>query len=218
LREDYEKFIRIAQEELPDSATLELRGNASPSRYNLIPCKIRDLNSLIVEQGDGEKKYNRGLFLDVFPFDHFSKKNSLRYTYERFVKFAFISAGKLKESVDYKDDSLFRKICSMFTRLWLSLFQLTLKVARKEIDRSVENSERRPQLGFGYDVPFKACHPSSVVFPLKEICFEGYSFFCPNKTELFLKGSFGPDYMTPPPEHKRVVHALKIIPDLRMKA
>ena len=214
-REDYERFIEIAKNELPASVVMQLRGQAAYLRYNHNPCKLRDRNSRIVETGETEANPEKGLFIDIFPFDAFSKKGSLRYFYERIVKHSFIIMGKLKDSLAYKEFSLMRKIYSKFHVLWLFLFRVSLRWAEAEIRISRKKQTSRPYIGFGFDVPFKANYPRDVVFPLKSIEFEGYMFSCPNNISMFLSASFGSDYMIPIPEHLRKVHALEIFPDLR---
>lgn len=214
-REDYERFVQIAERELPDSVVMQLRDQETYLRFNVNPCKIRDRFSRIVEPGEPELNPEKGLFLDVFPFDSYSRRGSLRFFYERMIKHFFIVMGKFKDSMAYRDLSMTRSLLSKFHRLWLIMFRLSLGWTLVEVKRSRKYCEQRPFVGFGFDVPFKACYPDEVVYPLKEIEFEGYRFMCPNNIHVFLSTSFGPNYMTPPPVCKRKVHALEIVPDLR---
>ncbi len=214
-REDYEKFLAIAADELPDSVMLDLRIASTPSRYNIIPCKIRDLNSIIVEPGNNFEGAYQGIFLDIFPFDWFSPKNTFRFKYEHFLKSAYIFIVKLKESIFYKQESSGRRFLSYFNFLWLLLFKGILKISRKEIERNLRGEVGKAQLGFGYDVPFHGYFDPIEIFPLKEAFFEGYEFFVPKRSDQYLKKLFGSDFMTPPPVENRKTHSLKIIPDLK---
>lgn len=217
-RDDYEKFVTIAVNELPKSVMLELRIASTSTRYNIIPCKVRDLNSIIVEPGNNLKDSNQGIFLDIFPFDWYSPKKSLRFIYENFIKSTYVVIVKLKESVFYKEDSFLRRFLSYFNFLWKFLFKCNLRVSRKQIEKNIKiKGLKKAQLGRGYDVPFYGYFDPKEIFPLKEVPFEGYDFFVPNRTELYLKKLFGLDFMTPPPLAKREIHALKIIPDLANK-
>lgn len=49
-------------------------------------------------------------------------------------------------------------------------------------------------------------YKKDLIFPLKEIEFEGHKFYCPNNTKSYLLSYYGKDYMKLPPEHKRIVH------------
>ncbi len=215
LRADYERFLSIADKELPDSVMLDLRKASTASRYNILPCKLRDLNSIIIEPGNNLEDSEQGIFLDIFPFDWFSPNRSFRFKYESFLKSAYILIVKLKESVFYKEDSAVRRVLSYFNFLWLMLFRWNLKLGQKEIEKSFKKEMERTQIGFGYDVPFKCYFDPIEIFPLKEALFEGYEFFIPNREDLYLEKLFGSDYMTPPPVDKRRAHSIKIIPNLK---
>ena len=47
------------------------------------------------------------------------------------------------------------------------------------------------------------------IFPLKEICFEGYNFVVPNNSDAYLRKIYG-DYMCLPDVSNVEIHTLKI--------
>ena len=49
----------------------------------------------------------------------------------------------------------------------------------------------------------------SIYFPIKQISFEGVMFNAPNNVNLYLSTIYG-DYMTLPPEEKRVNHKIQV--------
>jgi lipopolysaccharide cholinephosphotransferase len=55
IREDYEKFLDIAKEELPKDLFLQTRETDPYYDYLALPCKIRDTKSLIIENGTEKK-------------------------------------------------------------------------------------------------------------------------------------------------------------------
>ena len=69
IREDYDRFIQIAQQELPSDLFLQTRETDPNYDYLALPCKIRDKKSLIISTGIEKKKYQMGLFIDIFPAD-----------------------------------------------------------------------------------------------------------------------------------------------------
>lgn len=213
-RLDFERFIEIAKAQLPDSVMLDLRGERRDNHFALNPCKLRDLNSAILEPCSQESE-NNGIYIDIFPFDRFSPRNSLRFKYEKLLKLSYRSIGKLKDSVYYKDLSFSRRIYSFFNPLWLGLFSGYQKLAKREILVSQRRNSRGFQIGFGFDVPFCWYFDPDFIFPLKEAEFEGYKFFIPNKETHYLALFYGDNFMTLPPLDKRKSHAIKIIPDLK---
>jgi len=74
MREDYEKFIKIAQKEFPDDLFIQTRETDPLYDYLPLPCKVRDKKSLIIAEGMTDKKYHQGLFVDIFPVVRFHKK------------------------------------------------------------------------------------------------------------------------------------------------
>lgn len=64
-REDYEKFLEIAQRELPSD--LFLQTNKTDPEYSREITKVRKLNTLLIETGEtGNENYCHGIFIDIF--------------------------------------------------------------------------------------------------------------------------------------------------------
>lgn len=67
-RKDYERFLQIAQEKLPE--TMFLQTKETDKEYPLPWAKIRKNGTLLIETGEtGEEKYHHGIFVDIFPYD-----------------------------------------------------------------------------------------------------------------------------------------------------
>ena len=67
-RKDYERFLQIAQEKLPE--TMFLQTKETDKEYPLPWAKIRKNGTLLIETGEtGEEKYHHGIFVDIIPYD-----------------------------------------------------------------------------------------------------------------------------------------------------
>ena len=68
LSDDYEKFIEIAQQELPDDVFLQTR--KTDKEYPLYITKLRDKYSTYEEQNVARLNCHKGIFIDIFPMDY----------------------------------------------------------------------------------------------------------------------------------------------------
>ena len=68
LSDDYEKFIEIAQQELPDDVFLQTR--KTDKKYPLYITKLRDKYSTYEEQNVARLNCHKGIFIDIFPMDY----------------------------------------------------------------------------------------------------------------------------------------------------
>jgi len=211
-REDYEEFIKFFNKYQFRTIEIELRGASKNSAGNIVPCKIRDLYSIIAEPSS---TCERGIFIDIFPYDKFHSAGRATVWWERGLKQCYKAIVKLKESKYYKKDSPSRRFLGLFHYLWVAIFRLYLKIIVPQINRSRTLEGIDVMWGFGYDVPFCWYFLESDIFPLKEISFENHCFYAPSDYAKFLVRFYGLSYMNLPPEDKRISHAVKIIPDTR---
>ena len=78
-RKDYERFLQIAQEKLPE--TMFLQTKETDKEYPLPWAKIRKNGTLLIETGEtGEEKYHHGIFVDIFPYDYYKKASFICLT------------------------------------------------------------------------------------------------------------------------------------------
>ncbi|MCB1828331.1 MAG: LicD family protein, partial [Coxiellaceae bacterium] len=77
LRKDYERFIRLAPDELPSDIFMQTE-KSDPGYFNpAVPLKLRDKNSLLIEPHEVEDKHiHQGIFIDIFPYDTVPEKVS----------------------------------------------------------------------------------------------------------------------------------------------
>lgn len=212
LREDYEKFLIVAQKELPDDMFVQTRELDPLYDYLPLPCKVRDKNSLIMTEGQEKKKYNMGLFVDIFPMDRFHKK-TFTFKKEYLFKTVFYYLCKAVDCELSRETSLLKQFVYFFNPVFRSLLKTYLKKIQSTINHN-KSIGTDCFIGHGFDTPWRRFFDYYNIFPIKETKFEGYSFMIPNNADIYLTELYGKNYMTPPPKEKQVFrHAATLIPD-----
>jgi lipopolysaccharide cholinephosphotransferase len=213
MREDYEKFLRIAPLEFPPDVFLQTKETDPFYDYIPLPCKVRDLNSLHIALGQENKKYARGIFVDVFPVDRYHKGNPALFI-EKALKWCNYVASRGMDAEYYKHQSRKSLFLSYFKPVFLAVKLRYDKIAGKIIRENGKLGENC-LLGRGFDIIW--CHRFAYddIFPLGEIAFEGHTFYAPRNTGAYLTRFYGKDYMTPPPpEQRRPGHYIILKPAL----
>lgn len=200
---DLKKFTEVAQRELPEGLFLQTPETDPHTKERIV--KVRDLNSLFIENGDSfAQPYVKGIFVDIFPFVdcpdlprrwtktltrgisrscsilHHTHTYSLRATAE----FFYFGAKYLT-----------------FSALW--------RIANI-FGRKTRTCNIPTQNGYGIS------HASDAVWPLGSVMFEGREFSSPCNPDSYLTDLYG-DYMKIPAVEKRVFHSAFILPELIKK-
>lgn len=204
-REDYEKFLKIAQKQLPKGYFLQTT-DTDPG-YKCEITKVRRLNTLLIETGEtGNEKYCHGIFIDIFPYDY--------YQHSWFVKWMRWTCLIRNEKEKYRRGSLIRLLVTLYTNVVLlipieiSKFIKNRLALKPELFRN-KNSKYFTMTLF-HNIPRLTKTKDILPVKLEKNVFEGYSFFIPNNSDKFLKVVFGDDYMQLPPLSNRKTHAKKI--------
>lgn len=202
IREDYEKFVSIAQKELPDDLFLQTRDTDPYYDYLALPCKVRDKKSRIVSNGIENKKYHMGIFIDIFPADRYHLDEELFNKEKQRKSYFFYLCKALDAELD-KQNSFKKRFISLFKPIFKVL---TKQYLRKTILYINNNRElgTKCRIGHGFDTPWRRYFDYKDIFPLKEYTFENHVFFGPNNANAYLIELYGPNYMTPPPPEKRM--------------
>ncbi len=211
LREDYEKFVQIAIQEFPNDMMLQTRETDPHYKYLPLPCKVRDKKSYILSSGYEDEDSEKGLYIDIFPFDRFHT-NSVIFWWEKLLKKYNMFICKSLDSVYFTHESKIRKWLAYFHPAFHYLVVQYLKYAKKIIRKNL-NLGTNCYLGHGFDTVWKRYFKYDDIFPLIEIEFEGVKFFAPQSPDVYLRTIYG-DYMTLPPENERRckhAHVLKPI-------
>lgn len=203
IRQDYNKFLKIAPMEFPNDIFLQTSETDPEYDYLPLPCKVRDKNSLIISEGMENKKYQQGLFIDIFPADRYHK-SGLRMRYERGLKsyFRFITKcldAKLGAKRSYKNMAI-ALLEPIFRHLTLSYKKHIKHIITNNL--SLKNDECF--IGHGLDTPWRRYFEYYEIYPLKDIEFEDAIVKAPNNTHSYLTQLYGKNYMTPPSEKDRI--------------
>ena len=204
-RKDYERFLELAPKCLPDD--LFLQNTAIEPEFKLPISKIRKRGTLLIETGEtGNEKYHHGIFIDIFPFDH--------YPHEWFLKWMqwYFHVREMKKK--YKKGTIKRALVTLYTNILLlfpiefSKFVCRYFTGRKDLF----SNEEYPFMTYCLDIHDGYLTRKKDILPVKfaEHIFEGHGFYIPADPDHFLKCYFGPDYMQFPPKDQRKTHSQKI--------
>ena len=207
LREDYEKFLKIATAELDSKYFLQTWKNDDGFPYGF--SKIRKKNTVYVEAIDQKTSGHKELWIDIFPYDVYPDNVDCRKEQgKKLMKYRYTLMMKVGMTPWARHRSIIEKIvvfCKYIPYIMLS------KVKTKE--ELIENSEEEmmkynstksanvfPQGGgvpYGKWVIPNECVEETVLLP-----FEDDEFMAPKKYNEYLTLSYG-DYMKLPPIEKR---------------
>lgn len=199
-RKDYNKFLQIAQAELPSH--LFLQNYKTEKDFTLNFTKIRNNNTTFVEYSYAHLDMNHGVYIDIFPLDGISGSRVAKKIDNRRINWLYLGiCGHYL--IDTKPIKLHNKII----RLILKTLYTPLKL-HKMIDGIVER--------YDYDKcdlvsnHFGAWGKREIV-PREyfgagcELEFENVSVMAPYNYEKYLTNIYG-DYMTPPPKEQQISH------------
>ncbi|WP_029452110.1 LicD family protein [Clostridium algidicarnis] len=216
-REDYEKFLKVAKEELPDDLyvqnldTTEFAGNTWT--------QIKDRKSKIVLSEDA--KYHQGLYIDIFPMDSYSNNFFKRNFVEKIHKLSYIKVqainAPLKKPI-LKGMNFPKNIIKILLKIVFFVFAIfdynkIYEMNIKSKNKRIENIKKNSKTNYGYgtevlnwDVGFNA----EDVLPItKKMKFEDAEFMVPRNTDAILKELYG-NYMQIPNVDKQVYHNLSL--------
>lgn len=192
LREDYDKFKKIASDVLPNDISLYVKSKSE--KLHTFWIKLRDNKSITVRLGNrtSKRQKNMGIFLDIFPVDT-TNHPLLACAFKKFY---------------------FNKYNNKLLKFLLKLPRhLLVFIIRKHNVQKISRflfslgDKKKKYLfyGFEYYNPYSQFYELSDVFPLKKVRFEDANFYATGNHDAFLTRTYG-DYMTIPPEHEREGH------------
>ena len=192
---DFHKFQEIAPKELPKSLFLQTK--ASDPSYHMLLCKVRDNNSFFITQHeDFTKDYNKGLYVDIFEV----------------VNYPTLPQGFQKKLLKwYKKIAFFRSV-KQDVNLKNLLASIVFPIMKIGLDLVWGLCNLLPKNKLGYEKqfnPYGNSYDKDIVFPLKDIVFEGKTFLGPSNPDRYLTCIYK-NYMQIPPEEKRITHIIHV--------
>lgn len=208
-RKDYERFMEVGQQLLPDSIFLQNRN--TEESYQRAASKLRLVDTYFPETEDFSYKHN-GIFIDIFPFDYLPNNRKLAKLNISYVIELFHIIRTQRGSKKSLSKSSIRRVLSRLIK-WIpsswvdSLEKYSMNYARK---RENEPSDLITCYFWRMSLTKQYLFSTNRMFPVKDIDFEGHKFKIVNDPDYYLRMMYG-DYMKLPPLEKRVVHCKGII-------
>lgn len=206
-RQDYEKFLDIAQEELGDEYFVQTRKTDPNAPFSF--AKVRKNGTTFIEWNKRNIKMHHGIYIDIFPYDglpiegldeHIDK--CLKLNKLQFKKYIPDRVGVPQKSLKWKLGAAARRMQYYLLKLYPeSLLEGKIK---KEYMRYDTNPNEH---GFCTCFSFvdRIIFPNELLFPPQKINFEGEEFYAPAKLEEYLTLMYG-DYNQLPLVEDRVGH------------
>lgn len=202
LREDYEKFISVAKDELGEEFFLQ--SFETDENYALPFIKIMLNDTVLVERNTSGNSSKKGIYVDIFPFDNVpdsEAKRKIQNIKTYYLKRLFLAKqnyliakkGETAKAIVYK----FLKFCSLFTTKKAIHSSLL-----KEMKRYNKTQTKKIVLfggSYGYS---KESVEREWFLKTVELPFEDTSFTAPYEYIKYLEYFYG-DYKKLPPEDKR---------------
>ena len=205
MRPDFEKFVEVANDELPEGLKLLTFRNTPDYRYYLP--HLADLNIEIVEKRNEASGKTINLFIDIFPIDGTPDNGLLRRLY-----YARVLFNRLLYSWYYIDEIDTQRKRKGYEKILIFLGKIlpTKKMidpvrVLERIDRMLKRNppDRRKNIGTimgAYRI--REIVPAEYFGEGRQYPFEGYLLTGPSMYDEYLTHMYG-DYMTPP----KYIHA-----------
>ena len=214
-RNDYDKFIKIAKDELKNDYLLE--SVETDKNYFLPFAKVIKKNTLFIEyylSNTDTENDTKGIFIDVFPFENINKYG-LGYKMRYAFSYAIMDSIMFKMKLRKLNETMFKPLTllfSIFTKKRLKKILHFIMTKNKN-----NNSKYLSVLGAGYGFR-KELMKREDILPVKKINFEKKKYNGMNNNDVYLSSLYG-DYMKLPPKEKRINHMpLKISFDAKQDA
>lgn len=196
-RDEYERFLKVAPEELRSEFFLQSYNNIDEFPLNY--AKLCLEGSMIVDYDYTRlKKMHHGIFMDIFPIDNVCLKNVRKQC----SKVGVLTAAKRKKlKVGSRGKGIRKILYGILSAFPLSKLNRMIDKQCKKYNKS--NTEYR----------YEVCNSNKNFPPLPKYFYDEYveldfndrKFFAIKNYDEFLKTRFGKDYMTElPPIEKRV--------------
>ncbi|MDE6798044.1 MAG: LicD family protein [Ruminococcus sp.] len=199
LRDDYEKFIKIAKKELRPGFFLQTYKTDPYFGHGFF--KIRIDNTILLEDYAEHSKQHNGIYLDVFPYDVMpDNRMALEWQHIRYRCLKWAAMVKTDYNLaKYKKQNYF----SLFMSKVLFFYSKKDCIDRMQaVCTEYQGKKNRNIINWFGPYRCNEYMPVKCVRKLTLMEFEGYLFKAPANYDILLRHMYG-DYMQLPPVEKR---------------
>lgn len=193
LRKNYEKFVSVAKEELPDN--IFFQEWKSEKKFGYPYAKLRMENTKYRLETDGNSKANDGIFLDLLPYDCVPDNLWLRKYHKKRLRILYLI---IQYKLDYKPKagSVEKFVASFLKIFWNTDEAKSRYTSLCQRYNDSDNTLVTEADGIDYD---RFTIPKDYLIDKEELLFENYLFTCPKQYEEYLTSVYG-DYHKDPPK------------------
>ena len=205
VRADYKKFVSEAPKYLSESYHLQTpySDHKTPFPYT----KLRLKGTTYIEYINRNLDIEKGVYVDIYPIDNLPDKDSDYYKqYKRFHRLAVLYAWRQCPYLDERKNSLkvvLKKVAKYCISTLLKI--VPQKCFIKTMDKIATQYNEVETIRKGNLYYPKPVNSFNEIYPLVECRFDDRSIKIPFCAEQHLASRYG-DYMTMPPEEKRIGH------------
>ena len=196
-RKDYNKFLEIAGELLPEYMFLQTYETDPEYMQNF--AKVRNSNTTHIENRIKHLQLNHGIYVDIFPYDGVADSKVIRYLRNKWIVFLCVLIRFFWDT-PFAESGFW---CKSATKI-LSKITTKKKLQRKlDVVLSKYDYDQSHIVGSllsGYKM--KTYVPREWYDKVCLLSFGEKQYLCPENYDAVLKQLYG-DYMKLPPEEKR---------------
>ena len=202
LRNDYEKFLRIAPKFINN-------------QYKIVEWKTDNHYpnpmAKVIKKGTVFKESKRldlgeqGIWVDIFPYDNIADSNTFKFKFFKLKYLRSIIRAKCHYQTWQTEKGInWGKYLKNLPVRFISVFLNREKIINRYEQLSIENNDKQCAYVFenGTEDYAKWCFPKSIFGSLAEGKFEDTFFYIPSDSDQYLQTAYG-DYMRLPPVEQR---------------
>lgn len=200
-RKDYERFLKICQNELSSEYFLQTR--KTDKQFFMYYAKLRRNGTFVKEESQKNCSFHKGIFIDIFVMDYCPQNKLMGKIF--FKIFSYLSLPIMKKvGAEIVINSPFRSVKEHIVNL-CSFLPLTILHGIREdyvlVAQSFCDKTRFCTLGGRHGFP-KESYKAEWLGKTATLFFEGHQFSVPEKWETVLTNMYG-DYMTLPKDKEQ---------------
>ena len=202
-REDYAVFLDRAQALLPEGVFLQT--HATDPEYMHCFAKLRRDGTVFKEQTQQDLRMHHGVYLDIFPFDHYpdGALRGLAYDLKKLlIRYRVRAVYHIPSDDAITPANLLRRVLKAAARAVYPRAEDAM-AAQERLYASVTQGRRRINNGSPWGNRERV--PAAWLERTVTLSFAGREVPAPEGYDAYLRHVYG-DYLTLPPEHEQVAH------------